>query len=151
MVEKLCTPYAMQHISSSLCWALSTVWDMFHIYYKNHDSSDGTVTRLQAGLPRNRASITGRGERIFRLQDFQTGSGTLLTSGKMDKAKPSLTDKRPLCEADRSPLSSAKIKNEGISASAPHIYLHGAHTDNLTCTYSCCWVGYSLVFTVLTF
>jgi len=103
----------------------------------------------------NRASITGRGERIFLLQDFQTGSGTLLTSGKMGKAKPSLRDKRPGCEADLSSPSSAKIKNERISASAPHIhiYLHGAHTDNLTWTYtySCCWVGCGLVFTVLTF
>jgi len=81
---------------------------MFHIHtcYKNHDSSDGTVNRLQAGLPRNRASITGRGERIFYLlQDFQIGSGTLLTSGKM--GKPNLP---------------SKIKDRGVKLTS-HLHL----------------------------
>jgi hypothetical protein len=56
---------------------------------------------------------------------IQTGSGSTQPPIQWVPGAPSLVVKRPGCEADHSPPSSAEVKNEWSYNSTPPVRLHG--------------------------
>jgi hypothetical protein len=87
------------------------------------------VSTLETALPRNRGSIPGRGE-IFLHTKFRPELG--LTQPLVRWVLGDLTSraKRPNCERDHLPPSSAEVKKmRGAKPSFP-ILLHSVHSGN---------------------
>jgi hypothetical protein len=87
------------------------------------------VTRLQAGQPRSWGLIPSRGKRFFLLCNVHTlsrGPTQHHIQWVLEAVSPGL--KLLGYEADHSPLSGPKVKNDG-DIPPPHIHLHGMVLD----------------------
>jgi hypothetical protein len=90
------------------------------LYSGSWDSPVGVVTRLWAGQPRNQDSISGRCKRLFSITS-RLALGPTQPSTQWVPGSVSLGLKRQRREADRSPPSSAEVKNGGAISLLAHM------------------------------
>jgi hypothetical protein len=96
----------------------------------SQDSIVCVVTRLQAAQPRVRI-LAGARDVLFSKTPTLSHEGNPASCSVGTRAlSPEV--KRPGCEADHLPPSSAKVKNEGSYISTSPVCLHGMYRDSFT-------------------
>jgi hypothetical protein len=84
--------------------------------------ADGIVTKLPAGRPKNRGSITGMGKMF--ISSPKTGCGAHQAFYQMGTMDPPLPGrKRPGREVDSSPPSTAEVTNDWNSLQSTHAFM----------------------------
>jgi hypothetical protein len=92
------------------------------------DIEVGVVSWLWNGQPRNRGSIP-KGQELFVLENLLTSAGAHSASYPIRSGAHSLELKRSRRQADHSPPSSTKVKNEWLYISSL-MCLQGVRKDN---------------------